>query len=138
MLTQTIEHVVDFTELPTQTSPNVDPEAYAGMHQGYRDAYSAAAKPRFSSLAGYVGRWILAATAVTTPLGYYDPRQEELRSGASSLVWAFRRKEGHAISLAEARKIALRIMEETEERLHEERAVEAQFLLSFWEDEDAV
>lgn len=136
MLTQTLETVQDFTELPTEPTSNINSEAEMDLH--YRIACASEIKSRFPSLISHIGRWILAATVATTPMTYYDPVLEQRKSGASSIIWTYRRKHGQPISVAEARQIALRIMEETEQRLNQERMSEAQFLLSFWEDEGEI
>lgn len=46
-------------------------------------------------------------------------------------------RRGQRISLRDARQIALQTLAETERRLEEERAAEARFLLSSWEDENS-
>ncbi len=55
------------------------------------------------------------------------------QSVSSAVVWGSPRK-GRKISLREARQIALRILEETERELQEERSAEAKFLLGSWEE----
>ena len=84
---------------------------------------------------GNLGRWVLAVTAATTPIAYFDARHELRRSLASSIVWTMQRKRGQRISLREARRIALDVLAATEQRLHEERIAEARFLLQVWDDE---
>ena len=59
------------------------------------------------------------------------------RSQSSSLSRAVESRRGQRISLREARQIALRTSADTERRLAEERAAEARFLLSSWEDENS-
>lgn len=78
--------------------------------------------------------WFLTVSGWTTPLYYFDPRRELTRSGASSIMWAVPSRAARRISLREARQIALGILSHTERELQRERAVEAGFLLTLWED----
>jgi hypothetical protein len=59
------------------------------------------------------------------------------RSQSSSLSRTVEPRRGQRISLRDARQIALQTLAETERRLEEERAAEARFLLSSWEDENS-
>lgn len=49
-------------------------------------------------------------------------------------MWAVPSRAARRISLREARQIALGILSHTERELQRERAVEAGFLLTLWED----
>jgi hypothetical protein len=91
-------------------------------------------KAEMGWLWAHVGRWVLAISAASTPMTYVDPRIELRQSGASSIVWSMRRRHGQAISLREARQLALSILDETEQRLKEERTRESRFLLSYWDE----
>ncbi|MBN1766135.1 MAG: hypothetical protein JW860_12815 [Sedimentisphaerales bacterium] len=124
-----------FSELPTETTPDIDSVTISDIHDGFQPPFYRSIRPKSSSLYSYIGRWLLAATASTITIGYIDPRQELRRSGASSVFWSIQRKQGLYISLTEARRIALQILEDTDRRLDEERKAETQFLLSILEDE---
>jgi hypothetical protein len=91
---------------------------------------------------------------VQAPIPRYPPRQlaDFVECSALSAVrvvltlpddWSFttelalkRQAPERLISLAEARERALRISRDTEERLSQERAEEARFLLESWEEEE--
>ena len=90
-----------------------------------------------SHLWSSLGQWVILTTAATNSLAIVDVQRELRRSGASAIVWAARHKTGKPISLAEARRLALGILEETELRLEKERAAEAHFIVSFWNLEGA-
>ena len=136
---QVCNAIVILAEGPTETSPDVEP---AIIGEGYQDSVvpiTEGVSRRPSLLASYIGRFLLVATASTFPITCYDPHREALRSGAvSSLTWTVPRKRGRYISLDEARRIAMQIMEEAERRLRLDRAKEAQFVLSLLEEESEI
>jgi hypothetical protein len=88
-------------------------------------------------MCGNLGRWVLAVTAATVPLTFFDIQHELRRSGSSSVTWTVRRRRGQVITLREARQIALRVFAETERRLQEDRAAEGRFFAVYGADEDA-
>ena len=88
---------------------------------------------RASPLRGRMQNLFLAVAACTAPHVYVNETPNLSQSVSSAVVWGIPRK-GRKISLREARQIALRILAETERELKEERASEARFLLSAWED----
>ena len=93
----------------------------------------------FQGFQGWLGASVIPAlvfalSGITTPTSWFDPREEFRRSGSYSVYFEPRRRRGRRISLAEARQIALRAIEKSEQRLRSERAEEALFLSSLWEN----
>jgi hypothetical protein len=132
---QVYNTTVVLAEGPTETSLDVEPAIISEAYQDDTIPITQRVSRRPSLLASYVGRFLLVATASTFPITCYDPYREALRSGAlSSLAWTLPRKRGRHISLDEARRVAMRIMEEAEQRLRQDRAEEVQFILSFLEE----
>lgn len=132
---QVCNGIVILAEGPTETSPDVEPAITGEAYQDDVIPITERESRRPSSFASYIGRFLLVATASTFPIICYDPYREALRSGAvSSFTWTVPRKRGRFISLDEARRIAMQIMEEAERRLRQDRAEEAQFVLSFLEE----
>ncbi|MBS1789436.1 MAG: hypothetical protein JST85_17050 [Acidobacteria bacterium] len=76
---------------------------------------------------------VLAVAAITAPQVSLYETPNPSQSVSTRIVWGIPRK-GRRISLREARQIALRILEETERELWEERSAEAKFLLGTWEE----
>lgn len=68
---------------------------------------------------------LLGITAITAPLVYFDPRQEFGHTTSSEIQLAAARRPGRQVTLAEARGIALRVLEQAEQELLEERKSEA-------------
>ena len=138
MGTQTLSYTPAFEDAATETAPQVQlgPQArlrdVAELPHGRTFPPVPALRERLSN----IGRWVIAVTATTTPLGSVDTQRELRRSGASSIVWFSQRRRGREISLREARAIAFAILTDTERRLSEERLLEARFVLELW-DEDA-
>ena len=77
-------------------------------------------------------RWLLAAATLTTPVVYFNPHDEFIRSGVYSSVHAGVRRQAR-LSLREARQLALRALADVERRLWQERAAEARFLATLWQ-----
>lgn len=140
METRTLSRRLDFENAATETAPGLDVETPASLYDvghWWPLGRTRAPEPALRHLWSNLGRWVIAVTASTTPVGYIDIRQEFRRSGASSIVWTAQRKRGHPISLRQAREIALAVLADTERRLEEERSSEARFLLELWDDEAA-
>lgn len=128
----------EFSTSYTATTNDIDKKTIIEMHSDISPKvdYTALSQSTLSRLCGNIGKWVLAITVSTIPLGYIDPRSELRRSGASSLVWSIRKQSGIPISLAQARALALRILTETEKRLREERNAETKYLISLWENDN--
>ncbi len=137
METQTIDRPFDFEDAPTETVPGLDVEALADPHGilYWLRGRPPTPDPGLRRLWSNLGRWVIAVTAATTPVGYFDIRQELRRSGASSFVWSAKPRRGRPISLREAREMAFAILANTERQLEEERSSEARFFLELWDDE---
>jgi hypothetical protein len=88
-----------------------------------------ACRPILGGLPG----WLLAAT-LTAPVIYFDPHREFVRSDLYSTVGIATLKQ-RRLSLRAARQLAMRILAETEQRLWQERAEEAEFLAALWRAE---
>ena len=134
MLSQLNDKASLFSERSTTTSLDIDdPNEEQGWGKpilGHLDRF-ARYRP---CLANHLGRWILAASVTTIPIAYYDPRKELYGSGVLSSVWAMISKEslGQAISLSEARRLALQVLQQTELRLRRERESDEQCFLNLW------
>ena len=72
-----------------------------------------------------IGKWVLAVTAATAPVVFYDVRHELLRSSSSSLIWPSPKRRGRIISFKEAWDQAGRVLLEAEARRAAHREVEA-------------
>ena len=78
---------------------------------------------------------LFASSSITSAIQYDQPVQRA-RFVSCSLLSPFRRKRGRRISLQEARFIAIKVYAVAEEALRTERAKEAEFLLSTWDDNE--
>jgi len=76
-------------------------------------------------------RLFLAAT-LTAPVQLFGPQFEALRSGSYSRAYTAARRR---LSLSAARRLALRVLRDTDYRLQRERAKEAEFLASLYQPE---
>ena len=79
-----------------------------------------------------------AGTAMMTAGVLSYPSMDFWRPGSVAHYWVHRRRRRRPISVAEARSIALRAMEETERLLHQERMAEAAFLAQLFDDEEFI
>ncbi len=130
----------------TETAPGLDRETVALVHRAAilhdlgHYPYSSSGRPAagMARLWSNIGRWVIAISAATAPVGYFVPVDEFRRSLASSIVSTVRRRRGHPISLQEARNIAFAVLRATEQRLQEERTSEAKFLLALWEEQGPI
>lgn len=77
---------------------------------------------------------LFAVTATTSGVQYVDYRREFPRTVSSPIIYNLRRRRGQPLSLREARELTLGIIAATDERLRQERAAEARFLLTPWEE----
>ncbi len=96
------------------------------------DADTKADQP-YRPFLGGVPKLLLAAT-LTAPIAYFNPQQEFIRSGLYSVAYSVRRRK--QLSFRVARQLALRVLAETEVRLRQERAAEAEFLAALWQPEN--
>lgn len=83
-----------------------------------------------------IGKWVLAVTAATTSISYYDTRQESRRSGSSSLVWTVRKRRGRTISFTEAWDQAGHVLLDAERRRTANRELEARQWLWLTAEDD--
>ena len=133
----------DVRRQTTETAPGLDREAVAPvrraatLHDFAHYSYAPSVRPAggMGRLWSNIGRWVIAISAATAPVGYFIPAHEFRRSLASSIVSTVRRRRGQPISLQEARNIAFAVLRATEQRLQEERTSEAKFLLALWEEQ---
>ena len=128
-----------FEEFGTETVPGLDLDALLAMHDSGQRPVIAGSRldPVRGWLLGNLGRLMVAVTVVSAPINYADVREDPRRSGASAVMWSVRQKRGRSISLGEARKMALRILADTDRRLSDERAREVLFLMQVWDQDDA-
>ena len=87
---------------------------------------------------GTAGVWglALAFSVLTGPVQYVDQRTLNTLSGAASVVWEVRRRRGQAITLREARAIALKMLAEAEREIRADWQLEARRFATLWENED--
>ena len=90
---------------------------------------------RFSFPLREISNLFFALATLTSTGINLDPSADLRRSIATpGISWSVQQRRGRRISLREARKIALRILEETEREFQEERSAEATFLLMAWDE----
>lgn len=102
-----------------------------------RTDYSLSSKPARSLSSRYgLPNVMLAFATLTSPHVPINEYADYRRTSSAPIIWNVPHR-GRRISLREARKLALKILEETERELREERSAEARFLLGAWENRDA-
>ena len=90
--------------------------------------------PVGSTGGAHLHEWLLAAT-LTAPVSYFQPPWDSFRTSMYPAVIVGMVAGKKRLSLQAARRMALGVLADTETRLWRERAIEAQFVVSFWNDE---
>lgn len=80
----------------------------------------------------------IAFGVLTAPIQYVDPRTINVLSGATSIEWEIKRRRGRAISLREARAIALQILADAEQEIRRDWSREAQYFSALWDNDEVV
>ena len=123
-------------DLPAEASEHTAHDLfYDGVSRDYTPPSGTLYSGSFS-LGKAIAKSVFGFTVATVPLGYLDPRQEFRQSTSAEIRFASTQRLGRPITLAEARRIALRILADTELRLADERARDAAFWERLWTEED--
>lgn len=80
----------------------------------------------------------LAFGVLTAPVQYYDPRMINSLSGSTSIEWEEKRRRVRAITLKQARAIALQILADAEHEIQLDWNRDARYFAALWDNEETM
>lgn len=119
------EKSVSRPDIYTEIAEGQTTETYAWFHRNL-------SRPRV--LSGFAP-WILAFSALTSPIEYVDFNRESRHSGSSSIVYVFRTRRGRSMTVQESWDQIARVFIEAERARTKQREFEShQFLAMLIDD----